>query len=73
LSSVNGPIHLTLPSGSGASLVAHNRSGGIASDVGRVAHTPAGHRLVVKGTGVQIHLRNINGGISIRSIECSCT
>jgi DUF4097 and DUF4098 domain-containing protein YvlB len=69
LSSVNGPIYLTLPSGSGASLEAHNLSGGIASDVGRVAHTPEGHRLTVKGNGAQIRVRSVNGGISIRSTE----
>ena len=73
LSSVNGPIHLTIPSDSGASVEAQNRSGGIASDWGRVARTPAGHRLIVKGNGPQIHVHNINGGISIRSTECPCT
>jgi DUF4097 and DUF4098 domain-containing protein YvlB len=73
LSSVNGGIRLTLPSGSGASVDAHNLSGGIASDVGRVAHTHAGHRLLVKGNGAQIYVHNVNGGISIRSTECPCT
>jgi len=73
LSSVNGPIHLTIPSGSGASVEARNLSGGIASDVGRVARTEAGHRLIVKGAGPQIHLHNVNGGISIHSTERSCT
>jgi DUF4097 and DUF4098 domain-containing protein YvlB len=73
LSSVNGPIHLTIPPGSGASVEARNLSGGIASDVGRVARTEAGHRLIVKGNGPQIHLHNVNGGISIRSTERSCT
>ncbi len=34
LSSVNGPIQLSIPSGSHASLSARNLSGGIASDVG---------------------------------------
>jgi DUF4097 and DUF4098 domain-containing protein YvlB len=69
LSSVNGPIRLTLPPGSGASVEAHNLSGGIASDVGRVARTPAGHRLMVRGNGAQILVHNVNGGISIRSAE----
>jgi len=73
LSSVNGPIHLTIPPGSSANLEARNLSGGIASDVGRVARTESGHHLVVKGTGPQIRLHNVNGGISIRSTEHSCT
>ena len=73
LSSVNGAIALTLPPGSGASLEAQNLSGGIASDVGLVARTDAGHRLIVKGTGPRIRLRNVNGGISIRSTEHPCT
>ena len=73
LSSVNGQIHLTIPPGSGASVEARNLSGGIASDVGRVARTEAGHRLIVKGNGPQIRLHNVNGGIWIRSTERSCT
>lgn len=73
LSSVNGAIDLTIPSGSGASLEAQNLSGGIASDVGRVCRTDAGHRLTVKGTGPRIRLHNVNGGISIRSTEHPCT
>lgn len=73
LSSVNGAIALTIPSGSGASLEAQNMSGGIASDVGRVARTDAGDRLIVKGVGPRIRLHNVNGGISIRSTEHPCT
>ena len=73
LSSVNGLIDLTIPPGSGANLEARNLSGGIASDVGRVARTEAGHRLIVKGSGPQIRLHSVNGGISIRSTERSCT
>ena len=73
LSSVNGSIDLTIPPGSGASLEAQNLSGGIASDVGRVARTDSGHRLLVKGTGPRIRLHNVNGGISIRSTEHPCT
>ena len=69
LSSVNGPIRLTIPSGSGANLEARNLSGGIASDIGRVARTSGGQRLIVKGSGPQIHVHNVNGGISIRSVE----
>jgi len=73
LSSVNGAIALTLPRGSGASLEAQNLSGGIASDVGLVSRTDAGHRLVVKGAGPRIRLHNVNGGISIHSTEHPCT
>jgi DUF4097 and DUF4098 domain-containing protein YvlB len=73
LSTVNGPIRLTIPPGSDASVEAHNMSGGIASDIGRVARTPAGHRLIVRGNGPQIRLHNVNGGISIRSAERPCT
>ena len=73
VSSVNGGIDLTIPSGSGASLEAQNRSGGIASDIGRVCRTEAGHHLIVKGTGPRIRLHNVNGGISIRSAEHPCT
>ena len=67
LSSVNGPIKLFLPCGAGASLDARNLSGGIESDIGRVTRATGGHRLVVRGGGVQIRLHNVNGGISIRS------
>ena len=73
LSSVNGAIHLTLPSLEAPSWRRTNLSGGIASDVGRESHTGAGHRLIVKGAGPQIRLHNVNGGISIHSSERSCT
>lgn len=73
LSSVNGAINLTIPSGSDASLEAQNRSGGIASDIGRACRTDAGHRLIVRGNGPRIRLHNVNGGISIRSTEHPCT
>jgi len=69
LASVNGPIRLTIPAAAGPAVVASNLSGGIASDVGRVFRTGQGERLVVKGAGVQIHLRNVNGGISIHAHE----
>lgn len=69
LASVNGPIRLTIPPAAGPAVVASNLSGGIVSDVGRVFRTGSGQRLVVKGGGVQIHLRNVNGGISIHSHE----
>jgi len=73
LSSVNGAIDLTIPSGSGANLDAQNRSGGIASNMGHECRTEAGHRLTVKGAGPRIRLHNVNGGILIRSIEHPCT
>ena len=69
LSSVNGAIDLAIPSGSDASLEANNRSGGIASDMGRPARTDSGHRLIVRGAGPRIRLHNVYGGISIRSNE----
>jgi hypothetical protein len=68
LSSVNGPIHLSIPGGTGANLVARNLSGGIESDFGHVSHATGVHRLVVKGSGAHIQLHNVNGGISIHSI-----
>jgi hypothetical protein len=73
LASVNGPIRLTIPPAAGPAVEASNLSGGIASDVGRVFRTGRGDRLVVKGAGVQIHLHNVNGGISIHSHELPWT
>lgn len=69
LSSVNGPIRLSIPSGAGAQLTAHNLSGGIESDFGQVSRATSGHRLrtTMNHGGAQIHLNNVNGGISIRS------
>lgn len=67
LRSVNGPIKLSIPCGAGASVEAHNLSGGIESDIGTVSRATGGHRLVVRGGGAQIRLRNVNGGISIHS------
>ncbi|MBZ5617937.1 MAG: DUF4097 domain-containing protein [Acidobacteriia bacterium] len=68
LSSVNGPINLSIPSGAGVQLFAHNLSGGIDSDFGHVWRASGGHRLrtTVNRGGAQIHLNNVNGGISIR-------
>jgi len=69
LSSVNGPIKLSLPAGAGASLNAHNLSGGIDSDVGHVMRADDGHNLhaVVNHGGASIQVHNVNGGISIHS------
>ena len=69
LSSVNGPIKVSLPSGAGANVSALNLSGGIDADFGRSWRAPGGHRLeaAVNGGGTQIRLHNVNGGISIHS------
>ena len=70
LSSVNGPITLSLPADARASVNARNLAGGIQSDFGQapaVAES-GGHRLhtVIKGGGgTRIHLHNVNGGIQI--------
>ncbi len=69
LSSVNGPIRLSIPREASASLAARNLSGGIDSDVGRPCRTSDGNHLraIMNRGGVQIQLHNVNGGISIRS------
>ena len=69
LSSVNGPIRLTIPAGSGPNIEARNLSGGIDSDVGRSWRAAGGHRMQVGGRagGAQIRVHNVNGGIRIRS------
>ena len=69
LSSVNGPIKLSIPHGAEATLAANNRSGGIQSEFGRVWRESNGHRLraVVNRGGARIQVQNVNGGISIRS------
>ena len=69
LKSVNGRIHLSLPSGASATVSALNRSGGIDSDFGRSWRGPNGHRLdaALNGGGAVIRVNNINGGISIQS------
>ena len=69
LTSVNGPIRISLPAGAGADVDARNLSGGIDSDFGRSWSAPSGHRLeaAVNGGGTQIRLHNVNGGISIHS------
>jgi len=70
LSSVNGPIKLSLPAGVHASVNAHNLSGGIESDVGRVSRADDGHNLhaVLNHGGADIKVHNVNGGISIHSV-----
>jgi hypothetical protein len=69
LSSVNGPIKVSLPSGARANVSAQNLSGGIDTDFGRSWRAPGGHRLevAVNGGGTQIRVHNVNGGISIHS------
>jgi len=69
LTTVNGPIRLSLPSGAGVNVSAQNLSGGIDADFGRSWRAPAGHRLdaALNGGGAQIRLHNVNGGISIHS------
>jgi hypothetical protein len=69
LSSVNGPIRLTIPAGSAPAIEARNLSGGIDSDVGQTWRAAGGHRMQAGGRkgGAQIHLHNVNGGIQIRS------
>ena len=69
LSSVNGPIQLSIPSNSAAMVDAKNLSGGIQSEFGRPWRGADGHRLkaLVNHGGAQIHLHNVNGGISIKA------
>jgi DUF4097 and DUF4098 domain-containing protein YvlB len=69
LTSVNGPIRLSIPCGAGASLSAHNRSGGIDSEFGSVARERDGNslRAQVNHGGAPIRLDNVNGGIAIHS------
>lgn len=69
LTSVNGPIRLSLPAGARATVNAQNLSGGIETEFGRAWLTPGGHKLstAVNGGGTSIRLQNVNGGISIHS------
>lgn len=69
LSSVNGPIHLSLPANANAVLEARNLSGGIESAFGRPERASDGHHLraSINRGGAAIQLHNVNGGISIRS------
>lgn len=74
LTSVNGPIRLSLPSGAGANVSAHNLSGGIDADFGHAWRAPGGQRLdaAVNGGGAPIRVHNVNGGISIHSTWSRC-
>jgi hypothetical protein len=45
LKSVNGPIHVSLPAGAGATVSAQNLSGGIDADFGHPWRASTGHRL----------------------------
>jgi Toastrack DUF4097 len=69
LRTVNGPIVLSIPPDAGAKLIAQNSSGGIQTDFGRREIAERGHRFhaILKGGGAEIHLENVNGGISIHS------
>jgi DUF4097 and DUF4098 domain-containing protein YvlB len=74
LASVNGAIRLSLPAGAGASVYAHNRSGGIVSAFGRACRGQGGHTLKVEldRGGAPIRLDNVNGGIFICSAGKAC-
>ncbi len=69
LSSVNGPIHLSIPSDADAVLEARNLSGGIQTEFGHAWRESTGQRLrtTVNRGGPLIHLHNVNGGISIHA------
>ena len=69
LTSVNGPIRVSLPAGAAATLSAQNLSGGIDADFGRAWRAPTGHKLdaALNGGGVMIRVHNVNGGISIHA------
>jgi len=69
LTSVNGPIRLSLPANARATVSAHNLSGGIDADFGRSWRAPSGFKLEadVNGGGASIRVHNVNGGISIHS------
>ncbi len=70
LSSVNGSVHLTLPSDAKANIEASTVHGGIDNDFGLHTndHRFVGHDMQGKlgGGGVDIHLSNVNGSIEVR-------
>jgi DUF4097 and DUF4098 domain-containing protein YvlB len=70
LTSVNGPIRLSLPQNAAVSVSADNRSGGIDADFARSWRDRDGNRLeaTMNGGGASVRLHNVNGGISIHSV-----
>jgi hypothetical protein len=70
LSSVNGPVRLTLPSDAKARIEASTVHGGIDNDFGLHTnnHHFVGHDLrgELGGGGTEIRLRNVNGSIDVR-------
>jgi DUF4097 and DUF4098 domain-containing protein YvlB len=70
LSSVNGPVRLTLPSDAKARIEASTVHGGIDNDFGLHTnnHHFVGHDLrgELGGGGTEIRLRNVNGSINVR-------
>jgi hypothetical protein len=70
LSSVNGPVQLTLPSDAKAEMEASTVHGAISNDFGLHVHNhqPVGHNLRVElgGGGTRIKLGNVNGTIEVR-------
>jgi DUF4097 and DUF4098 domain-containing protein YvlB len=70
LSSVNGSVHLTLPSDAKASIEASTVRGGIDNDFGLHTnnHRWVGHdmRGELAGGGTEIRLNNVNGSIEVR-------
>lgn len=70
LSSVNGSVHLTLPSDARADIEASTVHGGIDNDFGLhvVNHHIVGHNLEgqLGGGGIRVELHNVNGAIDVR-------
>jgi DUF4097 and DUF4098 domain-containing protein YvlB len=72
LSSVNGPVDLTIPSDSMAEIEASTVSGGIDNDFGlHVSHHFVGHNLngELGNGGTKIHLSDVNGRIEIHHAQ----
>jgi hypothetical protein len=80
LSSINGLISVSIPSGAGANVNASNRSGGIQTDFGKAIRGDSGlelHTRINRG-GAEIKVNNVNGGISIHGAlnklpPCPCS
>jgi DUF4097 and DUF4098 domain-containing protein YvlB len=70
LNSVNGSVHLTLPSDAKASIDASTVHGGIDNDFGLHTnnHRWVGHdmRGELGGGGTEVRLNNVNGSIEVR-------